>query len=78
MIAETGRKRSLVHLSTTLVVMAVGGRPVGYRIPIVGTGYRFAAGHRLRFVLTSDDQDPKFPAATSFRTPASAPAASTP
>jgi predicted acyl esterase len=41
--------------------------PVSYRIPIVGTGYRFAAGHRLRLVLTSDDQDPKFPAEMSFR-----------
>jgi putative CocE/NonD family hydrolase len=41
--------------------------PVSYRIPVVGTGYRFAAGHRLRLVLTSDDQDPKFPAEMSFR-----------
>jgi uncharacterized protein len=41
--------------------------PVSYRIPIVGTGYRFAAGHRLRLNLTSDDQDPKFPAEMNFR-----------
>jgi uncharacterized protein len=41
--------------------------PVSYRIPIVGTGYRFAVGHRLRLILTSDDQDPKFPAEMSFR-----------
>jgi uncharacterized protein len=41
--------------------------PVSYRIPIIGTGYRFAAGHRLRLILTSDDQDPKFPAEMSFR-----------
>jgi uncharacterized protein len=40
---------------------------VGYRIPVVGTGYRFAAGHRLRLVLTSDDQDPDFPAMMTFR-----------
>jgi uncharacterized protein len=40
---------------------------VSYRIPIVGTGYRFAAGHRLRLSLTSDDQDPKFPAEMNFR-----------
>jgi hypothetical protein len=33
----------------------------------VGTGYRFAVGHRLRLVLTSDDQDPKFPAEMTFR-----------
>jgi len=36
-------------------------------IPVVGTGYRFAAGHRLRLVLTSDDQDPDFPAMMTFR-----------
>lgn len=41
--------------------------PVSYRIPAIGTGYRFAAGHRLRLILTSDDQDPKFPAQMSFR-----------
>ena len=40
---------------------------VTYRIPIVGTGYHFGAGHRLRLVLTSDDQDPKFPAVMMFR-----------
>jgi predicted acyl esterase len=33
---------------------------VSYRIPVVGTGYRFAAGHRLRLVLAGDDQDPNF------------------
>lgn len=42
-------------------------RQVSYRIPIVGTGYRFAAGHRLRLALTSDDQNPDFPALMSFR-----------
>ena len=42
-------------------------QPVSYRIPIIGTGYRFEADHRLRLVLTSDDQDPKFPAEMSFR-----------
>jgi hypothetical protein len=41
--------------------------PVSYRIPIVGTGYRFAAGHCLRLAFTSDDQDPEFPAEMSFR-----------
>ena len=30
-------------------------------------GYRFAADHRLRLVLTSDDQDPDFPAMMTFR-----------
>jgi hypothetical protein len=42
---------------------------VSYRIPVVGTGYRFAAGHRLglRLVLASDDQDPNFPTMMTFR-----------
>jgi hypothetical protein len=40
---------------------------VSYRIPIIGTGYRFAVGHRLRLILTSDDQDPNFPAEMGFR-----------
>jgi uncharacterized protein len=40
---------------------------VRYRIPVVGTGYRCAAGHRLRLVLTSDDADPNFPAMMTFR-----------
>jgi putative CocE/NonD family hydrolase len=41
--------------------------PVSYRIPIVATGYRLAAGHRLRLVLASDDQDPAYPANMNFR-----------
>jgi uncharacterized protein len=40
---------------------------VSYRIPIVGAGYRIAAGHRLRLALTSDDQDPNYPAMMTFR-----------
>lgn len=40
---------------------------VAYRIPIVGTGYRIAAGHRLRLTLCSDDQDPDHPAMMTFR-----------
>jgi hypothetical protein len=40
---------------------------VSYRTPNVGTGYRFAAGRRLRLSLTSDDQDPKFPAEMNVR-----------
>lgn len=47
-------------------------KPVSYRVPIVGTGYRFAAGHQLRLVLTSDDQDPRFPPSCYSATPAPA------
>jgi hypothetical protein len=41
--------------------------PVSYRIPVVATGYRFAAGHRLRLIITSDGQDPDYPATMTFR-----------
>lgn len=43
------------------------GVPVEYRIPLVPNARRFAAGHRIRLVLTSDDQDPTTPAIMSFR-----------
>jgi len=40
---------------------------VSYRVPIIATGYRLAAGHRLRLALTSDGQDPAYPAMMTFR-----------
>ena len=38
-----------------------------YRIPIVDTARRVPAGHSLRVVLTSDDQDNQTPAIMGFR-----------
>ena len=43
------------------------GQETTYRIPLVGTARRFRAGHRIRLVLTSDDQDPAMPAVMAFR-----------
>lgn len=43
------------------------GEETTYRIPLVGTARRFRAGHRIRLVLTSDDQDPAMPAVMAFR-----------
>lgn len=43
------------------------GEQVEYRIPLVPNARRFAAGHRIRLVLTSDDQDPSTPAIMNFR-----------
>lgn len=43
------------------------GKDVVYRIPLVANARRFRAGHRLRLVLTSDDQDPDTPAIMNFR-----------
>jgi len=38
-----------------------------YRIPLVSNARRFAAGHRVRLVITSDDQDPNTPTIMGFR-----------
>ncbi|MEH3141116.1 MAG: CocE/NonD family hydrolase [Mycobacterium kyogaense] len=43
------------------------GVVIAYRIPLVANARRFAAGHRLELVLTSDDQDPQAPAIMNFR-----------
>lgn len=43
------------------------GEDVEYRIPLVPNARRFAAGHRVRLVLASDDQDPTTPAIMNFR-----------
>ena len=43
------------------------GQETAYRIPLVGNARRFSAGHRIRLVLTSDDQDPATPAVMAFR-----------
>jgi predicted acyl esterase len=43
------------------------GAPVRYRIPLVPNARRFKAGHAVRLLLTSDDQDQAFPAMMSFR-----------
>lgn len=43
------------------------GEDVTYRIPLVPNARRFRAGHRIRLVLTSDDQDPDTPAIMNFR-----------
>ena len=43
------------------------GERVRYRIPLVPNARRFAAGHRIRLVLTSDDQPKQTPAIMNFR-----------
>jgi hypothetical protein len=58
--------------------VVVPGSLTTYRIPLVTTARRFAAGHRLRLVVTSDDQDASTPPSWGSGTRRSAPAASTP
>lgn len=43
------------------------GETVTYRIPMVPNARRFAAGHKLRLYLTTDDQDKDKPALLEFR-----------
>jgi predicted acyl esterase len=43
------------------------GEDVEYRIPLVPNARRFAPGHRVQVVLSSDDQDPSTPAIMNFR-----------
>jgi uncharacterized protein len=43
------------------------GAAVRYRVPLVPNARRFHAGHRIRVVLTSDDQNPTTPAVLGFR-----------
>ena len=47
--------------------IVVPGAITTYRIPLVTNARRFAAGHRVRLVLTSDDQDEDTPAIMDFR-----------
>ena len=43
------------------------GEPVLYRIPLVSNARRFKAGHCVRLIVTSDDQNPDAPAMLGFR-----------
>ncbi|ODQ92779.1 hypothetical protein BHQ17_16025 [Mycolicibacterium holsaticum] len=54
-------------LPCTDAVAVPVGQDVEYRIPLVANARRFHPGHRVRIVLTSDDQDPQAPAIMNFR-----------
>ncbi|MGE0219720.1 CocE/NonD family hydrolase [Mycolicibacterium sp.] len=54
-------------LPCTEAVAVPAGVPVDYRIPLVPNARRLPAGHRVRLVLTSDDQDRSAPAIMNFR-----------
>ncbi len=47
--------------------IVVPGAITTYRIPLVTNARRFGVGHRVRLVLTSDDQDESTPAIMGFR-----------
>lgn len=50
----------------TFVAVPVG-ETVEYRVPLVVNAHRFPVGHRVRLVLTSDDQSDDAPAIMGFR-----------
>ena len=62
----TSRPGSPVLPCRTSVAVPAGD-VVHYRIPLVPNARRFAAGHSIRVVLFSDDQDSKTPAIMEFR-----------
>jgi predicted acyl esterase len=66
-VDESASETGAPSVPCTSPALVPVNQPASYRIPVVGTGYRFAAGHRLRLVLASDDQDPDFPAMMPFR-----------
>jgi uncharacterized protein len=43
------------------------GKPVDYRIPLVPNARRFAAGHRIQLMITSDDQPKDVPVFLGYR-----------
>jgi hypothetical protein len=62
----------LLHLSRVADHSDLPGRGVqpvrlGAQVQVRGPGRRFRVGHRLRLILTSDDQDQTFPAMMTFR-----------
>jgi uncharacterized protein len=44
-------------------------QPVDYRIPLVPNARRFAAGHRIQLMITSDDQSQDIPVFLGYRHP---------
>jgi uncharacterized protein len=43
------------------------GEKVRYRIPVVPNARRFRAGHKIRLLITTDDQDKNIPTPLEFR-----------
>ncbi len=43
------------------------GEAVEYRIPLIPNARRFAAGHRIRLMITSDDQSEDIPVFLGYR-----------
>ncbi|MGD9621969.1 MAG: CocE/NonD family hydrolase [Mycolicibacterium sp.] len=66
-VDEAASRDGAPVLPCTRAVAVPVGEQVTYRIPLVANARRFSSGHRIRLVLTSDDQDPDTPAIMNFR-----------
>ncbi|GGL92127.1 CocE/NonD family hydrolase [Nakamurella endophytica] len=65
-VDEAGSVDGAPELPCRRALPVPAGEPVSYRIPIVPTAYRVAAGHRLRLVLTHDDRGEDGPTILGF------------
>ena len=66
-VDEAASVRGAPVLSCRVATAVPVGEDVEYRIPLVPNARRFAHGHRIQLVLTSDDQNPDTPAIMNFR-----------
>jgi predicted acyl esterase len=66
-IDETASRPGAPALPCRRAIAVPVGEVVAYRIPLVPTARRYAAGHSIRLVITSGDQDPDTPAIMGFR-----------
>lgn len=63
---EASREGAPVLPCSDAMPVAIG-KDITYRIPLVPSARRFQAGHRVRLVLSSDDQNLATPAIMNFR-----------
>ena len=66
-VDEAASKTGAPMLPCTSFEAIPVGEKVHYRIPLVPNARRFHAGHRIRLLLASDDQDRNFPSPLEFR-----------
>jgi predicted acyl esterase len=66
-VADAASHEGAPVVRCEVAVAVPAGQTLTYRIPLVPNARRFAAGHRVQLVLTSDDQNPASPAIMDFR-----------
>jgi putative CocE/NonD family hydrolase len=66
-VDETASKPGAPVLPCTTFEAVPIGEKVRYRIPIVPNSRRFLAGHKIRLLITTDDEDKNIPTPLEFR-----------